>query len=36
MVEHYARQVNQKKLTAAAVLKWEAVEGAGTPDERSL
>jgi len=36
MVEHYARQVNQKKLAAAAVLKWEAVEGAGTPDERSL
>ena len=24
MVEHYARQVNQKKLAAAAVLKWEA------------
>ena len=23
MVEHYARQVNQKKLAAAAVLKWE-------------
>lgn len=26
MVEHYARQVNQKKLAAAAVLKWEAAE----------
>ncbi len=24
MVEHYAREVNQKKLAAAAVLKWEA------------
>jgi integrase len=24
MVEHYARQVNQDKLAAAAVLKWEA------------
>lgn len=24
MVEHYARMVNQKKLAAAAVLKWEA------------
>jgi transposase len=24
MVEHYARQVNQKRLAAAAILKWEA------------
>jgi hypothetical protein len=24
MVEHDARQVNQKKLAAAAVLKWES------------
>lgn len=23
MVEHYARQVNQKKLAAAAILEWE-------------
>lgn len=23
MVEHYARQVNQRKLATAAVLKWE-------------
>jgi hypothetical protein len=23
MVEHYARQVNQEKLAAMAVLKWE-------------
>ena len=29
MVEHYAKQVNQKKLAAAAVLKWE---GAGERD----
>lgn len=29
MVEHYARQVNQHKLAAAAVLKWEAA-GSGT------
>ena len=27
MVEHYARQVNQRKLAASAVLKWEAAEG---------
>lgn len=26
MVEHYARQVNQRRLAAAAVLKWEADE----------
>ena len=26
MVEHYARQVNQRKLAATAVLKWEAAE----------
>lgn len=31
MVEHYARQVNQEKLAAAAVLKWE-----GTGNERNL
>lgn len=24
MVEHYAKEVNQKKLAAAAILKWEA------------
>ena len=36
MVEHYARQVNQKKLAAAAVLKWEAAGGAGTAQERNL
>jgi hypothetical protein len=23
MVEHYAKQVNQKKLAASAILKWE-------------
>ena len=26
MVEHYAKQVNQKKLAAAAILKWENAE----------
>jgi integrase len=28
MVEHYGRQVNQKKLAASAILKWENVENA--------
>lgn len=27
MVEHYARQVNQKKLARSAILKWEAASG---------
>jgi uncharacterized protein YfaP (DUF2135 family) len=26
MVEHYSRQVNQKKLAARAILKWEAAD----------
>ena len=26
MVEHYSRQVNQRKLAAAAILKWEAAD----------
>jgi len=26
MVEHYAKQVNQKKLAVAAILKWENAE----------
>lgn len=26
MVEHYSKQVNQKRLAAAAILKWEATE----------
>jgi integrase len=30
MVEHYARQVNQKKLAASAVLKWEAADAVRT------
>lgn len=29
MVEHYAKQVNQKKLAAAAILKWEKVNSFG-------
>jgi hypothetical protein len=28
MVEHYAKQVNQKRLAAAAILKWEAADAA--------
>ncbi|MGP0042767.1 MAG: hypothetical protein ACLPJW_19035, partial [Rhodomicrobium sp.] len=36
MVEHYARQVNQKKLAASAVLKWEASADAGTAKEQNL
>jgi ribosomal protein S4 len=34
MVEHYARMVNQKKLAASVVLKWEA--SGGTEPERNL
>ena len=30
MVAHYSRQVNQRKLAAAAILKWEASEGEET------
>ncbi len=26
MIEHYARQVNQKKLAASAILKWQRAE----------
>jgi hypothetical protein len=29
VVVHYAREVNQKKLAAAAVLKWQAAGEAG-------
>jgi hypothetical protein len=29
MAEHYAKHVNQKKLAAVAVLKWEASALAG-------
>src|SRR5271166_4458305 len=35
MVEHYAKQVNQNKLAAAAVLKWERAGGSGTAEERN-
>ena len=28
MVEHYAKQVNQRRLTAAAILKWETADAA--------
>jgi hypothetical protein len=30
MVEHYAKQVNQKRFAAAAILKWEAADAART------
>lgn len=36
MVEHYAREVNQKKLAASAVLKWEASGVTGTDSEQNL
>jgi hypothetical protein len=29
MIEHYSRQVNQKKLAAAAILKWERSQNDG-------
>lgn len=29
MVEHYGRQVNQRKLAASAILKWERLQNAG-------
>ncbi len=29
MIEHYAKQVNQKKLAASAILKWERSGNAG-------
>jgi hypothetical protein len=30
MVEHYAKQVNQRRLAAAAILKWETADAART------
>ena len=33
MAEHYAKQVNQKKLAAAAVLKWESADVGRTGNE---
>jgi integrase len=35
MVVHYARQVNQKKLAAAAVLKWQAAGEPGRTENES-
>lgn len=29
MVEHYGRQVSQRKLAASAILKWERAENSG-------
>jgi integrase len=34
MVEHYSRQVNQKRLASAAILKWEAAAFVELPDRR--
>jgi integrase len=35
MVEHYAKQVNQRRLAAAAILKWETADAAReTKDEK--
>ena len=34
MVEYYALQVNQRKLAAAAILKWEVATQARTENER--
>ena len=36
MVEHYARQVNQRKLAASAILKWEAAGSGRTETEQNL
>ena len=36
MVEHYARQVNQRKLAASAILKWEAAGSGRTEAEQNL
>ena len=35
MVEHYSRQVNQRKLAAAAILKWEAADAHACPSAAS-
>jgi len=36
MIEHYARQVNQRKLAASAILKWEAAGSGRTEAEQHL
>ena len=35
MVEHYAKQVNQRRLAAAAILKWETADAARKPTNRT-
>jgi integrase len=35
MVEHYAKQVNQKRLAAAAILQWEAADAARTENSET-
>ena len=34
IVEHYAKQVNQRRLAAAAILKWEAADAARASDQK--
>ena len=35
MVEHYSRQVNQRRLAAAAILKWETADAARTAKDKT-
>jgi 2-keto-3-deoxy-6-phosphogluconate aldolase len=34
MVEHYAKQVNQRRLAAAAILKWKAADAARNANDQ--
>src|SRR5262249_24457319 len=34
IVEHYAKQVNQRRLAAPAILKWEAADAARASDQK--
>jgi hypothetical protein len=34
MVEDYAKQVNQRRLAAAAILKWEVADAARALDQK--
>src|SRR5262245_53001825 len=33
-IEHYAKQVNQRRLNAAAILKWEGADAARASDQK--
>jgi hypothetical protein len=35
MVAHYSRQVNQRKLAATSILKWETADGRAEATARS-